>query len=147
MDISVYLEAAQAKLAQWWAAIPPLEGRALEIATQVQNFEVPVPDAAMLAGFLLLLAVIHRSHRSSMAGVSELVEKAYRVELLTANRRAYSARADLRKAELEIERERQRKRRLQYEAAAARKKSRVTNVTNVRAFRDRAVTRPITRPA
>lgn len=144
MDISTYLEPAQAKLAEWWSAIPPLEGRALEIVNMLKDFEVPVPDVAMLAGFLFLLWMIQRSHRASLAGVTALVEKAYRAELLTANRRAYTARNELRKAELEIERERQRKRRLQYETATARRKNRVTQIS---AFRDRAVTRPITRPA
>ena len=144
MDIRSYLDAAQATLSGWWAAVPPLEGRPLDFVMAVRDFEVPVPDAAMLVGFLLLMLLIQRSHRKSLAGVKGVIEGAYRAELLTANRRAYNARNDLRKAELEIERERQRKRRLQYEAAAARRKNRVTHLSTVR---DRAKTRPITRPA
>lgn len=140
MDISLYLDAALAKLAEWWAAVPPLEGRPREILAHVQQFEVPIPDAAILAGFLFLLLIIQRSHRSSLAGVKGLVEDTYRAELLTANRRAYTARSELRKAELEIERERQRKRRLQYEAAAARRGPRVTHL---RPVKERAITRPV----
>lgn len=140
MEFQALLEAARAKVADWTAAVPPLEGRPAEIADMVTAFEVPVPDAAMLAAFVLLLLMIQRAHRSSLAGVKGVVEDAYRAELLTANRRVYQVRNDLRKAELEIERERQRKRRLQYDTAAT--KRRAPRVTHLREVKERAVTRP-----
>lgn len=136
MDVNAFLETAQAKLAELLAMVPPLEGMSAEWLAQLRAFEVPVPDAAMLAGFLFLLLMIHRANRSALAGVQGVVEDAYRSELLTANRRVYQARNELRKAELEIERERQRKRRLQYQNAR-----RAPRVTHLREIKDRAVTR------
>ncbi|MEO0918324.1 MAG: hypothetical protein AAFY31_15285 [Pseudomonadota bacterium] len=136
MDVNAFLETAQAKLAELLAMVPPLEGMSAEWLAQLRTFEVPVPDAAMLAGFLFLLLMIHRANRSALAGVQGVVEDAYRSELLTANRRVYQARNELRKAELEIERERQRKRRLQYQNAR-----RAPRVTHLREIKDRAVTR------
>ncbi len=139
MNLISYLDAAKAKFGEWMAMVPPLEGRPAEWLTEVRAFEVPVPDAAMLAGFLFLLLLIHRSNRSALGDVQGMVEQAYRGELLTANRRVYQARNELRKAELEIERERQRKRRLQYQNQSARRSPRVTHL---REIKDRAVTRP-----
>lgn len=136
MELHKFLEAAQEKYVEWVAMIPPIGGRPAEWLSQVGAFEAPVPDVAMLAGFLFLLLLIRRSNRSALAGVQGVVEDAYRSELLTANRRVYQARNDLRKAEMEIERERQRKRRLQYQTAR-----RAPRVTHLREIKDRAVTR------
>ena len=137
MDITSFLQTAQEILSACVAMIPPLDFEPNVWMTAIHDFDVPVPDAAILAAFLVLLVLIRRSHRTALAGVQDLVEDTYRAELLTANRRVYQARNDLRKAELEIERERQRKRRLQYQTAR-----RTPKVTHLREIKDRAVTRP-----
>lgn len=136
MELQSFLEAAKAKYIELVAMVPPIDGKPAEWLSQVRAFEVPFPDAAMLSGFLVILLLIHRSNRAALSGVQGVVEDAYRSELLTANRRVYQARNELRKAEMEIERERQRKRRLQYQNTR-----RAPRVTHLREIKDRAVTR------
>lgn len=77
---------------------------------RVAAIDLPIPDAALVIGFALLACAIMLSSRGTAERIrSEIVEQ-YQAELLTANRRAQQARADLRKAELEVERERQKRR-------------------------------------
>ncbi|MGL4237587.1 hypothetical protein [Tabrizicola sp.] len=85
----------------------------------VANFEVPVPDAAMLALFAVLIFALQRSQRAAVNGMRATLEAAYAEELLTANRRGHRARSDLVIARREIEHERQRKRGLQRKRIAA----------------------------
>jgi len=91
--------------------IAKLEAPAKAVLADIQTFEAPVPDYALMGGFVILLFALHRSGRAGVKKVQANLEDAYGKELLTANRRMHQARSDLRHAHLELERERQRKRR------------------------------------
>ena len=87
------------------------------VATSVLAFEAPVPDSALLAGFLVAIAAQRIAHRRTFARVKGLYHDAYNGELLSANRKAYQARAELDIAKKEIEHARQMERRAKRQAA------------------------------
>lgn len=80
-------------------------------SARVLNLELPIPDAALIFAFLLIIYAMRLNARSTKDGVRMDVEEVYQAELLLANRRAQQAKGELRKAHLEIERERQKRRR------------------------------------
>ncbi len=73
--------------------------------------ELPVPDAALIFAFILIIFAMRLTARSTKDSLRTEIEEVYQSELLLANRRAQQAKGELRKAELEIERERQKRRR------------------------------------
>ena len=88
-----------------------LRGLGDQALVQVNAFDAPVPDYVLIGGALIMILAFARAQRRSVAGVRTLFEEAYGPVLISAHRRAYQARAALRKAELELEHERQRRRR------------------------------------
>ncbi len=89
------------------------------VAHGFATFEAPVPDSALVAGFLVALAAQRLASRRSFARVQVLYHDAFNGELLNANRKAYQARAELDRAKKEIERSRQKERRAKRAAAQA----------------------------
>lgn len=91
---------------------------AAELASRASAFEAPLPDAATLGLFVVLLLGLHRAHVRAARRSREALQAAYVAELVTANRLAHQARNELARARLEIERERQKKRRAERRAPA-----------------------------
>lgn len=89
-------------------------------------FDLPVPDAALIAAAVLVVLATALSQRGRVQDAHAQMESLYQAELLTANRRAQQARGELRRAKLEIEKERQ-KRRRESRGAAHRRAARAAD--------------------
>lgn len=83
-----------------------------QILAAVMAFDVPIPDAVILAVFTVLGLALLRAQRLSIAAQRAQLEAAYAAELATANRRAHHARSELVKLRRENEHERQKARSL-----------------------------------
>lgn len=94
------------------------------VANGFLTFEAPVPDSALLAGFLVALATQRIASRRTFARVHDLYHDAFNSEVLNANRKAYQARAALDRAEKEIERSRQKERRAKRPPSARPRRAR-----------------------
>lgn len=80
-------------------------------AARLLAVDLPVPDAALLFAFCLLLYAVRTTANGAADRSRDEIEAVYQSELLTANRRAQQARGELQSAKKEIERERQKRRR------------------------------------
>jgi hypothetical protein len=115
------------KLTEYFANVSPGD-----ILNAVIAFDVPIPDAAILGVFVVLGAVLVRSHRVAMKSMRSQMEQAYAHELVVAHRRVHHARADLGTAQRELEHGRQRKRGLQRKRAIVEKPGSVRPISVLR---------------
>jgi hypothetical protein len=86
---------------------------AKDVFAAVLAFEVPIPDAVILAVFAVIGLAILGSQRSAMKAMRNRMEEAYAEELVLANRRVHHVRSDMLIMKREMEHARQRKRGLQ----------------------------------
>jgi hypothetical protein len=113
-----------------------------DLLASLAAFTVPVPDAALLALFAVILLSLQRAHRKANTALRLRLEAAYADELITAHRRGQSARADLIRAKREIEHERQRKRGLERHRAKAERQPVTRPVSVLRDYVATGTSRP-----
>jgi hypothetical protein len=115
---------------------------AKDMLAAVVAFEVPIPDAIILAVFAVIGLAIMGSQRGAMKAMRSRLEEAYAEELVLANRRVHHVRSDMLIMKREMEHARQRKRGLQRARQVAEKASAKRPVSVLREVAASGVGRP-----